>query len=63
MLVILSDREIAQVMAALRNWQTDSLNEDGRRPSAVTSSSTRRSPTTRSTRYASASTSPAVARR
>jgi len=27
-LVQLSDREVAQVLAALRNWQTDSLNED-----------------------------------
>ena len=26
--VELSEREIAQVLAALRNWQTDSLNED-----------------------------------
>ena len=26
--VELSGREIAQVLAALRNWQTDSLNED-----------------------------------
>jgi len=24
----LSDREIAQLLAALRNWQTDSINED-----------------------------------
>ena len=24
----LSEREIAQLLAALRNWQTDSLNED-----------------------------------
>jgi Ser/Thr protein kinase RdoA (MazF antagonist) len=28
MLVELSDRDIAQLLAALRNWQTDSLNED-----------------------------------
>ena len=28
MLVQLSDREIAQLLAALRNWQTDALNED-----------------------------------
>jgi len=28
MQVELSDREIAQLLAALRNWQTDSLNED-----------------------------------
>jgi hypothetical protein len=27
-LVQLSDREIAQLLAALRNWQTDSINED-----------------------------------
>lgn len=26
--VSLSDREIAVILAALRNWQTDSLNED-----------------------------------
>ncbi len=26
--VQLSDRERAQLLAALRNWQTDSLNED-----------------------------------
>jgi len=24
----LTEREIAQLLAALRNWQTDSLNED-----------------------------------
>ena len=28
MLIELSDREIAQLLAALRNWQTDALNED-----------------------------------
>jgi hypothetical protein len=28
MQIELSDREVAQVLAALRNWQTDSLNED-----------------------------------
>ena len=28
MRIELSDREIAQVLAALRNWQTDALNED-----------------------------------
>ncbi|HLF76729.1 MAG TPA: hypothetical protein VJB57_04495 [Dehalococcoidia bacterium] len=28
MQVELSDRDIAQLLAALRNWQTDSLNED-----------------------------------
>ena len=28
MQVELTDREVAQVLAALRNWQTDSLNED-----------------------------------
>ena len=28
MLVELSDREIALVLAALRNWQMDELNED-----------------------------------
>ena len=28
MQVELSAREIAQLLAALRNWQTDSLNED-----------------------------------
>ena len=28
MMVDLSDREIAQLLAALRNWQTDSINED-----------------------------------
>ena len=28
MQIELSDREIAQLLAALRNWQTDSLNED-----------------------------------
>jgi len=28
MLIDLSDRDIAQILAALRNWQTDSLNED-----------------------------------
>ncbi len=28
MQVELSHREIAQVLAALRNWQTDALNED-----------------------------------
>ena len=28
MQVDLSDREIAQLLAALRNWQTDALNED-----------------------------------
>jgi hypothetical protein len=27
-LIDLSDRDIAQLLAALRNWQTDSLNED-----------------------------------
>ena len=26
--VELDERELAQVLAALRNWQTDSLNED-----------------------------------
>jgi predicted transcriptional regulator len=26
--VELSQREVAQLLAALRNWQTDSLNED-----------------------------------
>ena len=28
MQIDLSDRELAQLLAALRNWQTDSLNED-----------------------------------
>jgi predicted transcriptional regulator len=28
MLVELSPRDVAQLLAALRNWQTDSLNED-----------------------------------
>ncbi len=28
MIVELTDREAAQVLAALRNWQIDSLNED-----------------------------------
>ena len=28
MLVQLSDRELAQMLAALRNWQIDALNED-----------------------------------
>ena len=28
MQVQLSDRDLAQLLAALRNWQTDSLNED-----------------------------------
>ena len=28
MKVELSDREVAQLLAALRNWQTDALNED-----------------------------------
>ncbi|HLF75979.1 MAG TPA: hypothetical protein VJB57_00675 [Dehalococcoidia bacterium] len=28
MQVELSDRDVAQLLAALRNWQTDSLNED-----------------------------------
>ena len=28
MQIELSEREIAQVLAALRNWQTDALNED-----------------------------------
>ncbi len=28
MQVELSDREVAQLLAALRNWQTDALNED-----------------------------------
>ena len=28
MQIELSEREVAQVLAALRNWQTDSLNED-----------------------------------
>ena len=28
MQVELSPREVAQLLAALRNWQTDSLNED-----------------------------------
>jgi hypothetical protein len=28
MQVELSQREVAQLLAALRNWQTDSLNED-----------------------------------
>ena len=28
MQIELSDRDIAQVLAALRNWQTDGLNED-----------------------------------
>ena len=28
MQVELSDREIAQLLAALRNWQMDALNED-----------------------------------
>jgi hypothetical protein len=28
MLIELSEREIAHLLAALRNWQTDSLNED-----------------------------------
>ena len=28
MQIELSDRDIAQLLAALRNWQTDSLNED-----------------------------------
>jgi hypothetical protein len=28
MLVELTAREVANILAALRNWQTDSLNED-----------------------------------
>ena len=28
MRIELSDREVAHLLAALRNWQTDSLNED-----------------------------------
>ena len=28
MQVELTDRDIAQLLAALRNWQTDALNED-----------------------------------
>ena len=28
MQVELTDREVAQILAALRNWQTDALNED-----------------------------------
>ena len=28
MQVELSERDVAQLLAALRNWQTDSLNED-----------------------------------
>ncbi len=28
MQIELSDREVAQLLAALRNWQIDSLNED-----------------------------------
>ena len=28
MRIELSDRDIAQLLAALRNWQTDALNED-----------------------------------
>ena len=28
MRIELSDREIAQLLAALRNWQVDTLNED-----------------------------------
>ena len=28
MQIELSDRDVAQLLAALRNWQTDSLNED-----------------------------------
>ena len=28
MQIELNDREIAQLLAALRNWQTDSINED-----------------------------------
>jgi hypothetical protein len=28
MRIELSDREVANILAALRNWQTDSLNED-----------------------------------
>ena len=28
MRIDLNDRDIAQLLAALRNWQTDSLNED-----------------------------------
>jgi hypothetical protein len=28
MQVELSEQEVAQLLAALRNWQTDSLNED-----------------------------------
>ena len=28
MQIELSDRDIAQLLAALRNWQTDGLNED-----------------------------------
>jgi predicted transcriptional regulator len=28
MQIELSDREVAQLLAALRNWQTDALNED-----------------------------------
>lgn len=28
MQIELNDREVAQLLAALRNWQTDSLNED-----------------------------------
>ena len=28
MQIELSEREVAQVLAALRNWQTDAINED-----------------------------------
>jgi hypothetical protein len=28
MLIEISQRELAQLLAALRNWQTDTLNED-----------------------------------
>jgi hypothetical protein len=34
MVVEPSDRDIAQVLAALRNWQTDALNEDLAEPFA-----------------------------
>ena len=60
MQVELTDRELAQLLAALRNGQTDALNEDLIEAFSGHFEPTRRSATRRSTTSASDSTSPGI---
>jgi hypothetical protein len=50
---LIHERDIGQILTALRNWQVDALNEDLAARSLATSKSTGRSRTTKSTASAS----------